>query len=189
MAVDYRSSLARYRRYLQTVQNKPLWQESLYLILSLLLVMVLVIWALRPTLVTIAKLLAERKQYLELEKRMDEKIELIREAQNVYLQVQDRLEVLNMAVPKTADWSGVATGVQQSATDSGLVTKSFGVNLGKDVEFSMATSGAYDGIKRFITGLGKSSRIIDIKSLSIDKQVGGELTLSLQGAAVYMPEN
>ena len=55
--LDYRSSLLHYRRYLSVVQKRPILRASLFLILSLILLIILVATALRPTLVTIAGLL------------------------------------------------------------------------------------------------------------------------------------
>ena len=52
MALQYKNSLARYRKYLQVVQSQPLFVASLWVILSLLLVILLVVMAIRPTLVT-----------------------------------------------------------------------------------------------------------------------------------------
>ena len=54
--INYRNSVDRYRKYLLVMQKRPLWRATLFVTLSLLLLIVLLVFALRPTLLTIAGL-------------------------------------------------------------------------------------------------------------------------------------
>jgi tetratricopeptide (TPR) repeat protein len=83
--LQYKNSLSRYRKYLQTVQNQPLLKASLFLILSLVLVIILIATALQPTLTTIADLIGQISKQKTLEQKMDAKISALQEAQKQFV--------------------------------------------------------------------------------------------------------
>lgn len=208
MALDYKSSLARYRRYLQVAQQQPLWQASFYVILSLSLVIVLVVTALRPTLVTIAGLLGQIKQEEELEKRMDEKIATIQKAQQAYQEVQARLWRLDEALPAQARWASFADTVLTVASESGVSVEIMTVGpVGgrakvaqggetkkvltpgvEGVEFRVSAKGTYEGVKQFAGTLTQLRRMNIMANSTLDRENDGQIRLVLGGVFGFMPE-
>ncbi len=194
MALDYKSSLARYRRYLQTVQQQPMWQASLYVILSLGLVIILIFSALRPTLITIAGLLGQIKQESEVETKMDKKIALIQEARQAYSQVEERLNLLDEAVPTKLAWSGFVKRVDRYASESGVQLRSISVGpvAGEQVkiitgsnlsgmDFNAIVVGDYLAIKEFVSRLMNSRRMLVIEKVAISREAESGLTAGVTG--------
>lgn len=164
-----------------------MWKASLYVTLSLGLVIVLVASALRPTLITIAELVGQLEQNQSLEEQMDEKIALIHQARQVYSQNEARFAVLDEALPAGSEWSRFAAGVEQMATDSGLLLKSISIGplytakAAEGVAFTLQADGTYDQIKGFVAGLKNSRRLALISKVSISKSKEGLLSAGISG--------
>ncbi|HJZ05296.1 hypothetical protein A2634_00790 [Candidatus Amesbacteria bacterium RIFCSPHIGHO2_01_FULL_48_32] len=194
MALDYKSSLARYRRYLQVVQQKPLWQASLYVILSLVLTIVLVVSALRPTLITIAGLWGQIEQGKLIEERMDQKIAVIQQARQEYENNAPRLGLLDEALPTRTAWSLFVTSLGGFASQSGVVieTISIGPLAGEKrdeiagtgaggLDFSLTVAGEYPQLKRFIDTLENSRRLVVLTDVTLSHDEDGALTAGVTG--------
>lgn len=175
---DYKSSLSRYRRYLALAQEKPLVKESLSVILSLTLVIVLVVAALRPTIKTIASLLNEIKQKKEIIARLDLKNAQIIQAQSSYQMVQPRLSLLDEALPKLADLKSWISSIEKIATDSGVKVGLITLGpapVGKiptgltEINFSVATDSEYKLARQFVDQIEKIRRLVKINTVQLDK--------------------
>lgn len=178
MAVlEYKSGLVLYRRYLETVQQKPVLRAGLYLVLSLVLIIVLIITALRPTLVTIASLLGDIKQQGSTEKRLDTKIAQLTTAQQTLSQNQDRLEILDQAIPngdKFASWADRLSGL---ASQSGVqITQ---VSMDDKFAFSITTTGEYLQLRQFVERLENLRRLAVVNNVQLVKTT--ELQMTVKG--------
>jgi len=213
MALDYKSSLARYRRYVQLVAEKPLLQASLFVIFSLVLMIVLLVLALRPTLVTIAGLVGEIRQQKSLSDQLNEKILKVQEASAILSQNRQRLEVLDEAVPDRPMWLNMAEAVQSTASVSGLVvvdmemgpiqisgsepvtTKPKDQNAVAEespmpvgvagISFEMTATGDYGQIRQFLATLENLKRIVLLSEARIYKGDAGLLTVTVKGDVGY----
>src|SRR3989344_745526 len=121
MALDYKSSLVRYRRYMQLVQEKPMIKASLYVTFSLVLMIILLVLALRPTLVTIAGLAGEIRTKSELSEQLNDKILKLQDAASLLSQNRDRLKLLDEAVPEVTEWLRLVAALESMASGSGIV--------------------------------------------------------------------
>jgi hypothetical protein len=72
----------------------------LEMLLSLATVSILAIFALRPTVVTIAKLVKEIESKKKTIATMDEKIQNLKDAQSLYNQEKDNITLLEISIPK-----------------------------------------------------------------------------------------
>lgn len=175
--LDYKNSLARYRRYLATVQQQPLLKASLYLVLSLLLIIVLIWAALRPTLITIASLSGDIKQQAEIEKRLDAKISQISQAQQVLSANEDKLIVLNQALPIGEEFSTWGKRMEGLAQEEGVVLT--GVSLENYQDFSLTIQGNYLQLRNFLNRVESLRRLMKIESAQV---VSAEnLTMTIKG--------
>jgi len=175
--LDYKNSIARYRRYLATVQQQPLLKASLYLVLSLLLIIVLIWAALRPTLITIASLSGDIKQQEEIEKKLDVKLSQISQAQQVLSANEARLVVLNQALPVGEEFSAWGKRMEELAQESGVVLT--GVSLENYQNFSLTVQGNYSQLKSFLDRVESLRRLMKIESSQI---VSAEkLTMTIKG--------
>lgn len=194
MAEKYNSSLNRYRRYLATVSERPLWLASLYLALSLGLVIILLVTALRPTVVTIGKLIGDIEKQKTLDQKMALKIAQIQQAQQNYQQVQDRLRLVDEALPMAADFGQLGSDLVAMASASGLLVHN--VQIGEvriatgsgemAVKFTMNTEGEYEGIRQFVKEVESWRRLVSLDQMAINQHEGTRLRLDLAGVAGYM---
>lgn len=197
MAINYKNSLTRYRRYLLVSRQQPLLQASLYVVLSLVLVIVLLVSALRPTLVTIAGLLGQINQNKIIEKKLDEKIVVLQQATEALQKIEPRLGVLDEAVPSEAMWGKFAGEVGLAATESGIALKSISLNpaeAGGDGElarwtFTLSGNGNYANAKKFIDELENMRRAVVVSTLDIIGIKDGEVTLNISGKIGFLPDN
>lgn len=196
MAIDYKSSLVRYRRYLLTIQRKPLWGASLFLVLSLLLVVILLVAALRPTMITIATLFGQIKQGEKLETRMDNKIRVLDQARQEYQKYETDVQILEQAIPSVVGWDNWADYVMSSASSSGVAVKtlSFGeetsgtkfVGDTPGITFTLTAAGEYEQLKSFIASLGKAKRLSKISDMIMAPANNPDYALSLNGIIGYL---
>lgn len=210
MALDYKSSLGRYRRYLQLVQTQPLWAASMWVIMSLVLLIVLIILALRPTLVTISGLFGELRQQKEISARLDEKILKVRKAIDEMESVKPDLPLLQQVLPEQANWEILAEDLYRAATESGLDIMTISVEKVPlsptevtidqqqakplvpqgliSVRFSLSAKGNEQQILNTITTLQKMKRIILFSDVSIEQDKDGRLNLNVFGEVGYIPD-
>jgi Tfp pilus assembly protein PilO len=210
MALDYKSSLSRYRRYLQLVQARPLWTASLWVILSLILLIALVVLALRPTLVTISGLLGQIKQQKEISRQLDEKIANVEKALTRLDEVSPKIPLLDKMLPVESDWSSLAANLEKIATESGLVMESVTIDkiplvpgeqtaeMGQTesqlpagvmpVKFIFAASGEYTQIREMLSDLENLRRVSILSSVEINTNKDGSLRLVINGEAGFIPD-
>jgi len=208
MALQYKNSLARYRKYLQVVQSQPLFVASLWVILSLLLVILLVVMAIRPTLVTIGGLVGQIKQQQVLAARLDEKIRQVQKAAAELQAARPRLGVVSESLPDFPAWEGLAERWERIAGENGVgltevvfegvpisgvaeeIIKGERINLPqgvKAVRFSVTVTGQYPQIRGWLATLEKTRRLVLIKRLKIIKAEDGTLTAVAEGVSGFMP--
>ena len=182
-----KGSLSRYRKYLQTIRQEPLWQASFVVIMSLVLVIVLILAALKPTLVTIAGLVGQIDQQKKIEARMDEKIAEIQKASEQLQRYQNKLPILSEALPLGPNWSSFAETVTQVASQSGIEIRS--LTLGPidetGVNFNVNATGSYPSLRKFVTAVNNLRRIAVISNISFSQENNEKATLSVKGAAEY----
>lgn len=214
MAIDYKNSLGRYRRYLYSLQNQPLWNASFWLSMTIILVILMVVVFLRPTLITIASLFGQSREQQELISRMDKKLELLKKANENYLAAETKLEFLNQAIPRESRWVDLADELAQTASDSGVFAKEIKVEnvvlKGTEmiptadaktkaksapeeklpsgvskVKFSILAEGDYLQFLNLLESIHLSGRITILDNAKINKQKDGVLTLTIEGYAVF----
>ncbi len=193
------------------VQSQPLWAASLWVILSLILLIVLLVLALRPTLVTIADLLGKIKQQRQVSKQLEDKIFTVQKALANLEAVNDKLYLLEEAAPKEARWSEFADGLAATATESGVTLENILINKipmtptekpGKQeltvvsympngiipVRFTLGVRGDYDKLRPIVEKLEKKRRIIIIDRVQIEPAKEGGWRMTLQGETGYLPD-
>ena len=104
MQENWRQQYLRYKSYLlNTVDRyKERTDTRIYLeiLLSLITISIFSIFALRPTLLTIAELIKEIEAKEQLVDKLDNKIETITSAQILYDRESSNIQLLKKAIPK-----------------------------------------------------------------------------------------
>lgn len=211
MIPDPRLNARRYQRYF--VDLRALYQRKdvvIYtgLTLSLFAVAFFGLFALRPTLVTIASLTKEIRSKRETEQKLQTKINDLRQAQINYAQVASSVYLVNQALPTNSSLPEIIYQIEGLAQKNNLtlnsltfmpvdiinknpkqksVSKTF--SPASEIGFDLTIKGNYENIKAFLDSLEKLRRIIIVDSFRLNQtKVEEETTmnLNLAGRAFYI---
>lgn len=187
MAFDYKKEYERYKRYYQSIEPelaKPATRAYTAIIFSFLVVSLFSWYAIRPTMQTIFTLKREIADKTDLNKKMEDKISALIEAQAAYQDMEPNLPLINQALPQTSDAVRAARQLQALAEDSHVTVTGISISSlpltadtgpgmpqatasGKLANFpiSLSVTGAYPDIKNFIGGILNLRRTIQIDSM------------------------
>jgi Tfp pilus assembly protein PilO len=208
MNFNWKKEYYRYHRYffgLQKAAQAPKIRSFAWLSLTIFTICFFLIVAIRPTLVTIAKLNREIKDEKEANRKMQIKINSIIAAQDEYAKNLDNLPLLDEALPDRSEFPRLAYFIEKLAIDNNLSLKSLGFDrIGRiekkitkgeipsnttPLDFSVNVSGSYSDLKAFLTQLENSRRIVNINQASfsqIKKEDNWELVLYISGQALFL---
>lgn len=168
---------------------KPVAIVSFELLLSLGLVIFLGIFAIRPTLLTMSDLIKEIEDKQELTEALDKKIAALGTAQALYLSLENRLGVLDEAIPSQPQLITTLKIVEKLATDNQVVIESLSVPIIPEEEMTPSTtpnlsrvplpttitvSGDYVAIRAYVEALRNTRRsiVVDTVSFNIEENRG-----------------
>jgi Tfp pilus assembly protein PilO len=192
--INYRNSVDRYRKYLLVMQKRPLWRATLFVTLSLLLLIILLVFALRPTLLTIAGLMNDIDTKKEIHAKLEEKVSNLQKMVQSYQRIQDKLPVLEAAIPASPNFSAWGQYIQTSASASGFTIDSLrlekialvGTTGLSSFDFTISGKGNYTQIHDFIAKLEMARRINWLTDTTITKNQEGALVISLKGQVFFV---
>lgn len=211
MALDYKNSLGRYRRYLANLQNQPLWNESFWFGLTITLIITLVLLALRPTLVKIASLMGQKREQKALLSRIDGKITNLGLAETNLNQVKTGLEILDQVLPKTSQWAELTDKLVLITSEVGVEVRNLEIKEvviqgqpilasasqveqaqvstlpdgAQKVIFRLEVTGVYTSLKELLQRIENEGRLMVIDSVKINRLKDGSLNMAIDGTAVY----
>ncbi|MDO8638341.1 MAG: type 4a pilus biogenesis protein PilO [Candidatus Daviesbacteria bacterium] len=201
MATNTRYS--RYYTYIKPLaENKAVKSVAPY-IFSLITIMILIIFAIRPTVSTIINLQKNIEENQQVLKQLETKAQNLIEGKKNYENLPpDMKQKINDAVPNQPNVTSVissldnSSGPQASAsalqiqpltlfddkTQSDKVAK---LALG-EVDFSYNISGSFIDLLKTLQNLNNSPRLIQIDNVIISKQTASPTVLSITGKAYYL---
>lgn len=188
MTFDYKNEYERYKRYYQSIEpefQKPSNRAYTAIIFSFLVISLFGWYAIRPTMQTIFTLKREIADKTDVNKKMEDKISALIEAQAAYQEVEPDLPLIDQALSVTSDAPRAALQLQGLATDTHVAVTGISISTvplaaqtgpgaqqktapGKLMNFpiSLMVAGAYPDIKNFIQGVLNLRRIIQIDSMN-----------------------
>lgn len=196
MAIDYKSSLSRYRKYLTLMQKQPLWQASLLVIFSLILLIALLLFVLRPTLITISSLLGQIDSQQQVERQLDAKIAALQQAQQLLNSIQPRLVYLDRSLPTSAMLGTWAEAVQTIASGSGIIisdisladiplsniaTNSAILSSLTQIPFTIQATSDYTQLINFVDTIEKLPRLAILTSVQFNQDPSGQIEMLAKG--------
>lgn len=182
--------------------EKPVAKISLEMFFSLGLVVVLAVFAIKPTLGTIAQLITEIEQKKELVTRLDGKYKTLQSAKQQYAQEETNIELLSQALPATAELIPALKTVEKMATDSNVIIRAIGVRQVPDetselptaqdaqklnLPMSVTVVGRYADIRRFVETMDNSRRTFDVISISFSVEEGRDSQLLQASVSINAP--
>lgn len=157
--------------------NKPEVKNYINLSFTLLTIILLSIFALKPALVTLAELNLKLTTAKERTEQLDKKIDQLTNAQLSYEQIRPDLEVVNQALPEKPNLADFVKKLNQTASSTSLQLSNFKAN---DVPFeasqsaklesnmvSFRVSGPMTNIQVFLSKLESLPRVVTVNSFAL----------------------
>jgi Tfp pilus assembly protein PilO len=183
-----KTGFERYRRYYTALT--PLVQKTkprMYTttVFSFLAISLFGWYAIRPTVQTILYLQREIADKTLVNQKMEDKINSLITAQAAYQNVQDKLPLLEEALPKTPQAIEVASQLRNLSTQTGTTLSSLQITsvpiVAPDASTSAKTtqkpqvdflivssiSGSYEAVRTFLEGITDMRRILSVDSLTL----------------------
>ena len=190
--VEIGNQFHRYYQRLQPIIKKPKNRATTTAVFSFLAVALFVLYAIRPTAQTIIYLKREIADKTVLNQKMEDKITALIEAQTKFEEIQNKVSVVDEALPKNPDAVTLARQLRNLADISGASISALQISslpiiggeatLGaklaasntKQIEFpiNMTISGSYAALKAFLNGLLSMRRITTIDMMSFKHSTG-----------------
>lgn len=163
------------------IYSNPATRISLELLLSFVLVLVLAVVAIQPTLTTIAELNKEIEEKKELTSKLSSKISAVTTAIDVYGQYEDKIELLDQALPSSANLIPTFKIIEKLAGENNVIITAASANKVPDetekdslaanaplesLPISVTVMGQYQDMKSFVEALHDSRRTIHVLSAS-----------------------
>jgi Tfp pilus assembly protein PilO len=197
MPYNYKTEIQRYRRYYQNLEpmlQKPKGKVYTTIVFSFLAVSLFGWYAIRPTVQTILYLRREIQDKTEINKKMEDKITSLIEAQANYEQVSQQIQSVYQALPETPKPAELIIQLRNLASASGVMISSLQLPtvplLGQEatpgaakaisktdpakpsgkqgeVSLTMAIRGSYEAIRSYLDGIINMRRVVWIEDMSI----------------------
>ncbi len=180
--------------------QNPVAKVSMELFLSIGLVLFLGAFAIRPTLVTMSNLLKEIDDKRQHNTLLERKIAALNTAQNEYRRVEERLPLLNQAIPEEPELIHNLKIIEKIAVDNQVVIQNLSVNeipaeennqAGSrqkeltNLPLNMSVMGDYLAIRGFVAALQANRRAVVVDSVTFslsdsddNRELSARMTMS-----------
>lgn len=168
--------------------TKPIAVVSFELLLSLGLVIFLGIFAIKPTLTTMSDLIKEIDDKKALNEQLTKKIAALGTAQTLYLSLEDKLPLLDEAIPSQPELIKSLKIIEKLATENNVIIESLSVPTipneapakatGKlkrvPLPVTVSVVGDYVSIRAYVEALRlvRRSFVVDTVTFSIEENRG-----------------
>ena len=172
-------------------------QQFAGLVLSIIAFSFLGLFAINPTLSTIAKLKKELSDTKFVDQALTQKIENLSILQKKYGNLQNDIPIVLNAIPNNPEISLLFAQIQSIAQNFHIQVdnlQNFQVELFTPTTsdqkyhsylFSLSGSGSFDDVSKFITVLTHMERVVNIEVFSINKTAQNDLLRITLGAVAY----
>ena len=187
----------KYDKYLELVPDfkKEKTQKFTTIVLTLVAVIILSIFAINPTLSTIANLRKQVEDAKFVKEKLDQKINNLSLLQTKYNSIQTDLPVIYEAIPQKSEAPKFTGQVQSIAQKSNLSITSFQAteitpfakSLFSYYSFSISAKGDYQNIMDFLNQLISMQRIITASNININQITTGstQLQVNMRGQVFF----
>lgn len=192
----------KYTKYLELMPDfkQEKTQKFTTIVLTIIASIVLIIFAVNPTLSTISNLQKQLSDNKFVEQKLEDKINNLTILQDKYSQIQPDIPVVLDAIPKNPAVVDLVSQVQSVAKDTDInligfqtfqVETTQGLAIGKkysSFDFALSATGDYKSMVNFMNELVNIQRILTINNLSISKKTtldSSTLQLTVRGTGYF----
>lgn len=212
MEGGWRQSYQRYKSYFLNVvsqyEKRADIKVYLEILLSLATISILAIFAIRPTFITIAELLKEIEGKQETLATMEEKVENLKTAQNVYNNNIAEIDLLNIAIPDTPSVDALARQIEGLSgkhqinvssinSDGAVLSSTNGPENSAQAEdlpegaasvnFSINTDATFPALSNFLSDMESLRRPVKFKIISVRNLITEEGEIIVLGIEAKVP--
>ena len=188
------------QKAIREYNEKPALRAYLEIFLTLAAISLFGIFAIRPTAKTIGSLLKEIDAKEETLKIMDEKIDNLNAAKDLYTREEEKIKLLDEAIPRQPKPETIALQIEQLSNEKGVSLEQMSIEgvkiLGEEenedqtIALTLGVSGSYLNLINFAEGLENLRRPVKYDALTLvagETREGKSLTLGLNNLmTVYM---
>ena len=215
MAMGWKDQYHRYKDYFMNISLLYKRREDvkmfLEIILSLMTITIFSVFALRPTVLTIAQLVKDNKTKQGALAKLNEKISALSTAKNLYEQESSNISLINYAVPDKTTADSLIRQIELLAGQNSTKILNFTVdelvlvgtaklqppveNLtafppeSGSVDFSITVTGDYPSLSAFQKALENLLRPIkmdSVKIFTVVSETGNAQNLTVKGRSPYL---
>lgn len=212
MPFNPKTEYHRYRHYFVDIRRLYQKREVVVytgLTLTLLTIAFFGVFALKPTIVTIASLLKEQQSKKQIDRELQTKINALASAQANYALMENSLPLVDDALPAEPSLSQIVYQLEILVQQEGLTITSLAFEpvtlVGEPKEkriakkvpgpstlsFSLSLTGNFENLTRLVSSLEQLRRIVTIDSLTFTQRKGEEekiMGLNLSGKVYFLPK-
>ncbi|TXH62562.1 MAG: hypothetical protein E6Q84_01025 [Thiothrix sp.] len=208
-------SITRLAMRWQKYYGLPSVQVSLGVVMSVLIIAFFLIFAIRPTLATIARLTSDIGDSTKTLQILEAKASALAKANTLYEKLKPKLEILKTSVPDfDPSYAGITKTIETAAATEGVNIASvtlgkgminsrigvFGVNSKSNevvpLPITIRVTGDYKKCMSMANRLSNSKRLISIDTIALGKEliggkqvnVAGEVSMVLSGNVFYLAD-
>lgn len=194
------SQLQQVYKYLRKQKEDQKFFKYLEVAATFILVLVLLVFAIKPTADAISTLLGEIKSKELYSQKLKAKINSVIQAQESYSQVQEKYSVIQSSLPDNPRYYQAASSFSHVSQQSNVSLSRIGFNVAEDSKKEKSSStnittynvqldgtSSYPSIISYIESILNSRRLIDLETIKLstdDKQ-----TLSTNGININLDSN
>lgn len=170
--------------------SSPSFKAYLEIALSLTAITVFVVFAIRPTAITIIGLINQIKDKENKIEQIQLKISNLQKADALLQSIADKQDIINQAIPANHNLATMVQQIEKLAQENNVKVSNFSIietNLNtkplKDsLEFKLTLNANYQQLYNFLSSLEKLRRPTEILKISIntyETQTGNEISLTV----------
>ncbi|MBI2036466.1 type 4a pilus biogenesis protein PilO [Candidatus Microgenomates bacterium] len=191
----------RLRYYYRTIIplfEKPKVAAYTMLTLSFFTIAFFGIFAIKPTLATIAQLKKQIEDQKSVLTRLNDKMTQLRTAEVAYENVRPDIDAVLTALPDKPQTASLLEKLNSTLKNNSIdvtILQFSQIELREPIEasssagilgFALSGKASYDNIVNFVNVISQMDRIVSIDSLNIAKTEGDLLTMTIQGKAYIL---
>jgi len=152
------------------------FRQTFEISVTLLFISFFLIFAIRPTVLTITSLIAEINTKKDLAEKYKKKINSVIQAQTVYSQAQSNYQLINASLPDNYRFSQAATQIKGISQTAGIPVTQIDFGLSDDIDevykapyytYNFSQNINFDNISTLINGIINNRRCIQLTNLTI----------------------
>lgn len=190
------SNFEKYYKDLIPYFKKEKNQNYLMITLTICTSIFFFLFAINPTLSTIAKLKKQISDAQVVEKKLSEKINNLSSLSQAYEDIKPDLPLVMDAIPDSAMAPSLVGQIQALAKNSSITITDVNIssvnlnsrnsNVSSPVGFSATGVGSYENIQKFLSDLTNMQRVLSVNSIQMSKSIeSGDIEIVIKGQGYF----